>query len=58
MYFENEVGKVCIENNYVYVELEMYTIKITPKIEDKENRELFLKNEFEAHVELLEKSIE
>ncbi len=56
MYFKNEAGKVYVKRGCVYVELDMYSIRITPKIE--ENVELFLRNEFEAHVELLKEAVE
>lgn len=58
MYFKNEAGKVYIRKGCVYVELDMYSIRITPKIEGKENIELFLRNEFETHVEILKEAVE
>lgn len=56
MYFKNDAGKAYIRKGCVYVELDMYSIRITPKIE--ENVELFLRNEFETHVELLKEAVE
>lgn len=56
MYFKNEAGKVYIKSGCVYVYLEMYSIRITPKIEN--DIDLFLKNEFDTHVEILKEVVE
>lgn len=55
MYFKNEAGVVYIKNGSLHVELEMYSIMLTPKLE--ENIELFLRNEFDAHVEILKEAV-
>lgn len=58
MYFKNDAGKVYVKRGCVYVELDMYSIRITPKILEKKDVELFLRNEFETHVEMLKEAVE